>query len=64
MGIYRYIFLLYVKIKIFVAGGGLNFFFGDHWDPNETIPTGFALISVFTEKNPLIYIYFEKKTGL
>ena len=31
--------------------GGLNFF-GDHWDPNEAIPTGFAHITFFTE-NPL-----------
>ena len=48
-----------VKRKIFVAGGGVSFFFGDHWNPTEHIPTGFALIAVFfTKKNPNIYIYF------
>ena len=35
--------------KIFVPGGGASFFFGNHWDPNEAIPTGFAHITVFTE---------------
>ena len=52
-----------VKRKIFVAGGGC-FFFGDHWDPNETIQTGFALIPDLFRKIPLRNIYLEKKTGL
>ena len=42
-----------LKIYIFVPGGGAScIFFGDHWDPNEAIPTGFAHITFFTE-NPL-----------
>ena len=53
-----------VKRKIFVAGGGFRFFFGDHWDPNEPIQKGFALITDFRRKIPLRDIYFEKKTGL
>ena len=44
--------------------GGLRFFFGNHWDPNEAIPTGFAHITGFSQKNPLKKLYFEKKTGL
>ena len=52
-----------VKRKIFVAGGGGSFFFGDHWDPNEPIPTGFALNTDFFRIPPLIYIYFGKKNG-
>ena len=28
---------------------GVRFFFGNHWDPNEAIPTGFAHITVLTE---------------
>ena len=44
-------------------GAGLRFFFGDHWDPNEAIPTGFAHITVFHRKPPLINLYFEKKNG-
>ena len=51
--------------KIYLQrGAGLRFFFGDHWDPNEAIPTGFAHITVFHRKPPLINLYFEKKTGL
>ena len=42
---------------------GVNFFFGDHWDPNEPIPTGFALITVFHRNPPKKCIYFEKKNG-
>ena len=42
---------------------GGSFFFGDHWDPNEPIPTGFALIPDFHRKPPLIFMYFEKKNG-
>ena len=53
-----------VKRKIFVAGGGSRFFFGDHWDPNEPIQIGFALIADLCRKIPLRDIYFEKKTGL
>ena len=58
------IYRLYVKKYIFVAGGGGSFFFGDHWNPNEAIPTGFAHITVFHRKPPVIILYFEKKKGL
>ena len=57
------IYCLYVKKYIFVPGGGASFFFGDHWDPNEAIPIGLALITVFHRKPPLINLYFEKKNG-
>ena len=39
-----------VKRKIFVAGAGVRFFWGDHWDPNEAIQTGFALIADLCQK--------------
>ena len=58
---YIYKYSLYAKIKIFVAGGGHSFFFGDYWDSNETIPTGFALIADFTENPPLFIYFFWKK---
>ena len=47
--------------KKFAPGGGASFFFGNHWDPNEAIPTGFAHITGFSQKNPLKRLYFEKK---
>ena len=50
--------------KYICSGRGASFFFGDHWDPNEAIPTGFAHITFFSQKIPLINLYFEKKTGL
>ena len=41
------------------------FFFGDHWDPNETIPTGFAQIADFKENPPIFYgfLFWKKKNG-
>ena len=52
-----------LKNIYFYREGGLRFFFGDHWDPNEAIPTGFAHITFFSQKIPLINLYFEKKNG-
>ena len=41
--------------------GGLRFFFGDHWEPNEAIPTGFAHITFFHRKIPLNNYILKKK---
>ena len=53
-----------LKLKYLQREGGHSFFFGDYWDSNETIPTGFALIADFTENPPINFFYLEKKTGL
>ena len=55
--IYIYTYRLYVKKYIFVAGGGAWFFFGDHWGPNEAIPTGFAHITFFHRNPPNNFIF-------
>ena len=52
-----------LKKKYLHREGVLHFFFGDHWDPNEAIPTGFAHITVLHKTPPLINLYFEKKNG-
>ena len=52
-----------LKLKYLQREGGHSFFFGDYWDSNETIPTGFALIADFTENPPINFFYFEKKNG-
>ena len=57
-----YIHIVYMLKKIYLHREGvLHFFFGDHWDPNEAIPTGFAHITVLHKNPPLINLYFEKK---
>ena len=53
-----------VKKKYLQWERGVRFFFGNHWDPNEPIQTGFALIPDLRRKIPLRGMDFEKKTGL
>ena len=37
-----------------------DFLFGYHWDPNEHIPRGFGLLTIFYKKIPHIYTYMMK----
>ena len=59
--IYIYTYRLYVKKYIFVAGGGASFFFWWSLGPQWSYSNRFCSYYFFSQKIPLINLYFEKK---